>query len=215
MRSIRILALVFVLAVPAAAREDWMYLSQWMVTHPVSRTATVSVLGETYRRDNFTDDFIYDTYLTLSWKAGAGFTLLTQYQAGTRESVEGGSWSAFHLAVGGVAYTTPLPGVGRLRLQERVYYRTDEPSGGDHHRQRILVERDVGPVTLSVWDETRLDLSGDRPEEFFRNRLFATATWKATSALSLGLGYFRQWDHGADGHWPAINGLQTVVTFAF
>lgn len=212
MRRNRILALLVVLAGPAGAREDWMYMSQWRVAHDLSPAVTVDVLGEAYLRDDLTDDFVYDGYLTFAWRPGTGFALFGQYLLAVVEPADAGSWSTSEMAVGGVSHTTDLPGIGWLRLQERVYDRLDSPSGWDHHRPRIFLGRDVGPISLTISSEARFDLTGDRPQEFFRNRFFATATWKAARFLSLGLGYFRQWDHNADGHWTEANGLQTAVT---
>lgn len=64
-------------------------------------------------------------------------------------------------------------------------------------------------------DEIRLDLSGDRKQDLFRNRAFATVLWKASDALTLGLGYFRQWDRADDGGWVAFNGAQSVLSVTF
>lgn len=213
MRSIRILALLLVLAGTARAREDWRGLVQWSTTVGLSDKLAFSTLGETYFRDDFRDDYTYDAYFTLTRQMGGGVALFGQYLVAALEP-EDGSWETAEWADGGVSWTADLPHVGRLRLQERVYARLDSPAGWDHHRPRVYLSRPLGDWTLTVSDELRLDLSGDRARDFFRNRLFATATWKATEHLSLGVGIFRNWDHEDDGHWSAWNGVQTVITVA-
>ena len=196
---------------PAEAREDWRYMSQWVAAHQISEETSVSLLAEAYSRDDFTDIYNYDGYLTGTRQLGAGFTLIGQMFLARTKS-ETGEWTDAASAVAGALHTTDIPHVGLLRLQERVYYRLDSPDGWDHHRPRVYLCREFGDWTLLVSDEMRLDLGGDRARSFFRNRLFATATWKATDALSIGLGYFRNWDREDDGGWCAWNGVQSVVT---
>jgi len=213
MRPSRLLALLLVLAGPVGAREDLRAVVQWSTTANVSERLALSTLGEAYVRDDLRDDYSYAAYLTLTRQMGGGVALFGQYFLAAIEP-EAGPWATGDWAVGGCNWTTEIPRFGRLRLQERVYYRVDTPAGWDHHRPRVFLTRPFGRWSVTVSDELRLDLSGDRARDFFRNRLFATATWKATEHLSLGLGGFRNWDHGDDGHWRAWNGVQTVVTVA-
>ena len=211
MRSIRILALLLALAGPACGREDWRGLVQWSTTAGLSDTLAFSTLDEAYFRHDARDDYTYDAYFTLTRQMGGGVALFGQYLVAALEP-ENGSWATAEWADGGVSWTTDLPYVGRLRLQERVYARLDSPAGWDHHRPRVYLIRPFGDWTLTVSDEVRFDLSGDRAQDLFRNRVFVTAGWKATDLLSLGVGIFRNWDHEDDGHWSAWNGVQTVIT---
>ncbi len=210
MRPNRFLALLLVLAGPAGAREDWRGLVQWSTSVDLSEKLAVSTLGEAWFRDDVRDDCTYDAYLTLTRRMGGGVALFSQYLVAAVEP-SAGSWSTAEWIDGGASWTMDIPHVGGLRLQERAYYRVDSPAGWDHHRPRIYLIRPFGDWTVTVSDELRLDLSGDRAQDVFRNRLFATVGWKATKTLSIGLGCFRNWDHEDDGRWSAWNGVQTVV----
>jgi hypothetical protein len=60
----------------------------------------------------------------------------------------------------------------------------------------------------------RVDLSGDRPNDFYRNRLFLSLSAKPASFLLLGLGYVRQSDKPGPS-WNSVNVLQTIVTVVY
>lgn len=197
----------------AAAREDWLYMGQWTALHNFSAKLTLSALAEVYLQDDISDDYCYDGYLTCTRQLGHGFGAFGQLYTAAVESDEG-AWTTSGAVVGGASHTTDIPQVGRLKLQERVFYRVDSPGGWDQHRPRIYLTREFGAWSAVVSDEIRLDLSGDRKQAFFRNRFIATVLWKATDTLTLGLGYFRQWDPRDDGSWSVCNGVQTVMTIA-
>ncbi len=218
MKPIHALSLAGLMLAAAApqtvvAREDWRYMGQWMAIHSFSAKLTLSALAEVYLQDDISDDYCYDGYLTCTRQLGHGFGAFGQLYVATAESDEG-AWATTGAVVGGATHTTDIPWIGRLKLQERVFCRVDSPGGWDQHRPRIYLSREFGPWSGVVSDEMRLDLSGDRERAFFRNRLFATVLWKATETLTLGLGYFRQWDREDGGGWSAFNGVQTVMTIA-
>jgi hypothetical protein len=183
------------------------------VTHELNEKARVSALAEVYFRDDMSDDYVYDEYLTYARTLGHGFGFLCQAYF---ESVQApdGQWSGVRSAVAGPTYQTEIPWGVRLKLEDRFFFRLNSPADWDYHRPRIYLSRGIGPLTLTVSDEMRMDLSGERDEAFYRNRLFATVLWKATETLTLGLGYFRQWDREDDGGWSAFNGVQTVMMIA-
>ena len=210
LRSI-VSAAMCLLAGAAFAGEDWQYWSTWSATHKLSEHAAVSALAEVYFRDDMTDDYVYDEYVTYSRQVGHGFGFVCQAYF---ESVEvaDGEWLGTRSIVAGPTYSVAIPILGKLKLQDRFFYRINSPAEWDYHRPRVFLSHDVGPVTLMLSDEMRVDLSGDRAHDFFRNRVYATALWKATDMLTLGLGYLRQEDRGEDGDWRGFNGLQTVVS---
>lgn len=152
MTRIRILAIAsLVLAAaavwPALAGEDWLYMSQWTAVHSLSESATLSLLAEAYFRDDASDDYCYDGYLTYTRKLGRGFGVFGQLYAATVESDEG-AWDTLGEAVAGATHTAEIPHVGRLKLQERIFCRVDSPAGWDQHRPRIYLSREFGPWTL-------------------------------------------------------------------
>jgi len=198
----------------AYGEQDWQYWSTWSATHKVSDQSTVSALAEAYFRDDMSDDYVYDEYVTYSRQVGHGFGIVCQAYF---ESVEAAKddWVGTRSAVVGPSYAFAIPAVGTLKLEDRFFYRLNSPSGWDYHRPRVYLSRDVGPITMILSDELRVDLSGDRAHDFYRNRVYATALWKATDVLTLGLGYLQQSDQNADGDWTSFNGVQTVVTLSF
>jgi len=171
----------------------------------------ISALAEVYFRDDMRDDYVYDEYVTLSRQLGYGFGVLCSAYFESSETV-GGDWRETRSAVAGLTYSTRIPYLGKLSLQDRFYYRVNSASGWDYHRPRVSLSHEFGDFTAMLSDEMRVDFTGDRAYQFFRNRVFATLFWKVTKALTLGLGYVRQEDRGGDGEWQGFNGVQTVVS---
>lgn len=198
----------------ALAREDWQYWSTWTALHELSDKAAVSAMAEIYFRDDMKDDYVYDEYITYTRKIGYGFGVIAQ---GYFESVQdsAGEWNGTRSAVAGATYSFKVPRIADIKLEDRFFYRVNSPAQWDYHRPRLYVSRNFGPVTLMLSDEMRVDLSGSRDHNFYRNRIYATVILKATDCLSLGMGYLRQSDRDEDGDWSSFNGLQTVVSVVF
>lgn len=204
---------LFLACSTVALASDWQYWSTWSAAHDVSDKAQVSIMAEGYYRNNMSDDYVYDEYITYSRKVSHGWGWLGQ---GYFESVRlsDGSWNGTRAAVAGPFYEARIPHVGRLNIQDRLFYRINSPGGWDYQRPRISLMREVGPVTLSLADEMRMDLSGDRADTFYRNRVFAMVSGKVTKSLLLGIGYVCQSDKVGED-WKSFNALQTLVTANF
>ena len=198
----------------ASAREDWQYWSTWTAAHKLSEKASVSAMAEIYFRDDMKDDYVYDEYITYTRKIGYGFGLIAQ---GYFESVQSaaGEWNGTRSAVAGATYSFNVPCIADIKLEDRFFYKVNSPAQWDYHRPRLYISRAFGPVTLMLSDEMRVDLSGSRDHNFYRNRIYATVILQATDCLALGLGYLRQSDRDANGDWSSVNGLQTVVSVVF
>lgn len=206
------LALILV-ARSAKANEDWQYWSSWAGEHAVSPRVTVSALAEMYARDDMTDDYVYDEYVGCAYKLGHGFSALGQAYF---ETVEGkaGAWNGTRSLVIGPVFKGTLGGGFDFRAEIRFFYEINSPARWDYHRPRLTAMRNVGPVTVSLFDEMRVDLTGDRSADFYRNRLFCMVSRKLTDSLSGGVGYVRQSDD-VDGSWESFHVLQTLVTWTF
>lgn len=199
------------LTAAARAAEDWQYWSTWAASHKLSDTSSFSVLAEMYARDDMSDDYVYDEYVTYERAAGRGFGWLAEAYF---ESVETpGGWNATRSAVLGGFWSADMGAGWKVRIQDRLFYSLTD-SGWDYHRPRLTFSGRIGKVGLSVSDELRVDLSGDRAHDFFRNRLFITGMFPVSDSVKAGIGYVRQWDRTGDG-WDAFNGLQTVVKWEF
>jgi len=207
-------AVLIVVAGIASGSDDWQYWSTWSATHKLSEESSVSALAEVYFRDDMSDDYVYDEYITYSRQIGHGFGFVCQAYFESVEKSEG-EWVGTRSAVAGPTYSVDIPVVGKLKLEDRFFYRINSPAEWDYHRPRVYLSHDAGPFTVMLSDEMRVDLSCDRAHDFFRNRVYATVLWKATDTLTLGLGYLLQSDRADDGDWSSFNGVQTVVGATF
>ncbi len=166
-------------------------------------------------RDSMRDDYVYDEYLMYTRELGQGFLLHAQLLMSAVELQDRG-WVGYRAAIGGLSWQKSLPCLGHWRLEERVFWRLNSPSQLDHHRPRLYWTQPlIGPFSLSVSDEMRLYLTGERPYHFYRNRFFASLLWSATPRLTLGLGFARQWDRPVRGSWVSANALLTTVRWSF
>jgi hypothetical protein len=208
------LALTALLLLPAGARaaEDWQYWSTWAATHRLSPSSSFSVLAETYARDDMSDDYVYDEYVTYSRRSPGGPGWLLQAYFETVESA--GGWSGVRSAVAGVSWERELGRGWKMNLADRFFYRLNSPSEWDYHRPKLTLEHRSGRNTLELADEMRADLSGDRADDFYRNRLFVTLHRKVGEKLTLGVGCVRQSDRDG-GPWSDFNVLQTVLKCEF
>lgn len=193
--------------------EVWHYWSTWSATHKLTPKSSISALVEADFRDQMSDDYVYFAYLTYSRAIGNGFGILAEGYWEWAESAAK-NWTETNSVVPGLTYTTGTPRSWQIKLQDRFFYRYNVNPKMDYHRPRMTLTRDLGPVTLVLSDEMRVDLSGDRRYNFFRNRIYATLVRKISPKLSVGLGIARQSDR-KDGGWTSFNILQTVVNYTF
>jgi len=201
------------LARSATANEDWQYWSSWSASHALSEKAGISFLAEMYARNDMSDDYVYDEYVGYSHVLWHGFSALAQ---GYFESVEGatGTWDGTRSLVIAPVYKTAIPRLGIVQAQARFFWKATDGGEWDYCRPRADVTRSAGSWSLYLSDEMRVDLSGRRSEDFYRNRVFATVSRQLAKSLSLGVGYVRQSDK-VRGDWESFNVLQTLVHWRF
>ena len=211
-RSAAIAALLFGYAGSAAA-ADWQYWSTWSAAHDISDKEQVAALTEAYFSDGVSRDYVYDEYVSYSRKLGSGFNLLGQaYFESVRQAAN--TWAGTRSAVAGLGYTKDIPGAFTVKAEGRFFYRLSSPSKWDYYRPRLYLIRDIGPVKLTLSDELRVDLTGRRTSGFYRNRLYAMVSVKASKSLTVGLGYLCQSDKVKDD-WKSFNGVQSLVAVNF
>ena len=197
----------------AFANEDSQYWSTWQLSCKVSDQTAVKALAEVYLRDDMSDDYVYDQYLGLTHSLGHGFEVMGYaYRLETENC--GAGWSTVWSAVGGISYQFDLLEICAVKLQDRFYYQVDPECELDHHRPCVCLTRELGWVKLTVSDEIRLDLSGEREDDFYRNRTQVMVSRELNKTISLGVGCVRQSDR-MSGEWNSINALQTVVSYTF
>jgi hypothetical protein len=209
------MSIVFILLLYCTASvfaEDWQYWSTWSAIHDISSKAQVSALTEAYFR-GISDDYVYDEYITYSHKLEHGFGLFGQLYF---ESVKSSSnaWLGTRSAVAGLFYEKELYHIGRIKLEDRIFYRLNSPAEFDYHRPRLYFFRDIGQIKLTLSDEMRIDLTGERTDKFYRNRIYAMVSKKVSPSLLLGIGYLRQSDKNG-GSWESFNGVQSLVSVIF
>lgn len=196
-----------------SAGEDWQYWSTWKASYRLSEDTAVKFLADSYFKDDMSDDYLHDQYLGFEHALGNGFSALLSIQQVSVQHATG-DWNSAWKAVPGVSYSTEISNLCALHLQDRFYYQFDPDAQWDHHRPRISVSRNVGPVKLTLSDELRMDLTGDRERDFYRNRIKAQVSKKVTDSMTLGVAYVRQSDR-QNGEWESFNVLQTVVGVSF
>ena len=213
MKRLMLALLALVASAAPLFAADWQYWSTWSATHDVSDKAQVSALTEAYFRGSLADDYVYDEYVSYFRKLGHGFGLLGQLYF---ESVKtsGDTWAGTRSAVAGLSYEKNVFNVCKMKIEDRLFYRLNSPAQWDYHRPRLYLTRDIGKVKLSLSDEMRIDMTGERAENFYRNRIYAMVSTKVTSSLLVGLGYLCQSDKIA-GDWISFNGVQSLVSVQF
>lgn len=214
-RGILLLAASIVLlnAPGAFAGEDWQYWSTVKMSWKVAEKTSLKFLADAYLRDDMSDDYLYDQYITVDQAIGRGFHLFTQMQHVAVEN-NSNNWSEAWKVVPGFHYSFDLQDLCNVKVQDRFYYIVDPECEWDHHRPRIYLSRRIGPVKLTLSDELRMDLSGARERDFYRNRALISVSKTLTDSMSLAVAYVRQSDRKG-GRWESFNVLQTVVGFSF
>lgn len=208
------MALIFlIVGVSTVWADDWQYWSTWSVTHSISKKEQVSALTEIYFRGIISGDYVYDEYVTYGRKLGHGFGLLGQLYFESVKSTDG-KWNGTRSAVAGLSYAFEIPKAFAVKIEDRFFYRLNSPAEWDYHRPRLYLSRGFGPLTFLLLDEMRVDLSGERADKFFRNRIYANLSAKISPSVLLGLGYLRQSDK-IGGRWQSFAGVQSLVTINF
>ena len=73
----------------------------------------------------------------------------------------------------GLSYAIEISHAFSVRIEDRFFYRLNSSAEWDYHRPRLYLTRGIGPVTLLLSDEMRIDLTGGRAVKFYRNRIYA------------------------------------------
>jgi hypothetical protein len=197
----------------SVSANDWQYWSTWSATHNISKKEQVSALTEIYFHGILSGDNVYDEYVTYARKLGHGFGLSGQLYFESVKSPDN-KWNATRSAVAGLSYAFEITKAFAVKIEDRFFYRLNSPAEWDYHRPRLYLTRGIGPVTLTLSDEMRIDLTGVRADKFFRNRIYANLSTKISPAVMLGLGYLRQSDK-IGGSWASFVGVQSLVTVNF
>jgi hypothetical protein len=192
--------------------SEWQYWSVWNAKHNISDKVQVSALTEIYFKNNF-EDYTYNEYISYVRKLGYGLSVLGQlYFESTKNSAN--VWLATRSFVPGVSYETELFKICRVQIMDRVFYKLNSPSQWDYHRPRIYFIREIGKVKLTLSDEMRIDLTGNREESFYKNRIFISAGTKVSRDLSIDISYILQSDK-IKKSWESVNIVQSQVTVSF
>jgi len=197
----------------SVSANDWQYWSTWSATHNISKKEQVSALTEIYFHGILSGDYVYDEYVTYARKLGHGFGLSGQLYFESVKSPDN-KWNATRSAVAGLSYVFEISHAFSVKVEDRFFCRLNSPAEWDYHRPRLYLTRVIGPVTIMVSDEMRIDLTGRRADKFFRNRIFANLSAKLSSSLQVGIGYLRQSDK-IGGGWESFNGVQSLVAVNF
>ena len=100
------------------------------------------------------------------------------------------------------------------KAQVRFFYQLAPAARWDYYRPRLSLTRRFRSFSISIEDELRIDLTGEREAEFFRNRAFVTIMKDLARSLAVGVGYVRQSDK-IQGQWKSFDVVQTVLNWRF
>ncbi len=208
-----VLAFCFTFFPAASQADDLQYWSAWSVAGKIEERNTVSAFAEMFAKNDMSDDYVYYLYATYVRNIVDGFSLLGQ---GYFESVQTGDnqWSTSRFLVVGPIYKLPLTPTLQLKSQLRFYYLVEPESEWDYYRPLVGLTQTFGDWSVTAEDELRIDLTGDRESDFYRNRAFLTCSYQVTPKVSFGLGYVRQEDKVKDA-WRGFNALRTLISLQF
>lgn len=198
---------------PVLAGDDWQYWNTVSVNHAITDRDGLSLIYKVYARDNMSNDYVYLAIPVYTRSLGRGFSFLS---GGYFESVEvnRSTWRNVRSVFFGPVYRMAPIGNWMVKSQVKFYYQLAPHGVWDYYRPRLSVIRNWQTFSLSVEDEIRIDLTGNREADFYRNRVFVTGMKKLNGSFAVGLGYIWQSDR-IDDRWGAIHVLHSVMTYTF
>lgn len=197
----------------AFANDDWQYWSTITVNHALSEREDLSLLYEIYAKENMSDDYVYLAIPTYKRNVGHGFSIIG---GGYFESIQKTKtqWNNVRSILLGPVYQYIPWDKWSIVSQIKLYYQLAPNAEWDYYRPRVSIQHAFESWTLSAEDEMRVDLTGERNADFYRNRVFVTGKKKFNSSLTLGIGYICQSDRVSD-NWSSIHALHTVISYHY
>jgi len=216
-RSVKIMAffclVVLCIGNNTFASDDWQYWGTFTVDHSISERDGLSLLYEVYAKEKMSDDYVYLVIPTYKRIIGHGFSVVG---GGYFESVQksGNEWNNIRsVLLGPVFQVIPCDG-WIIESQTKFYYQLAPNVEWDYYRPRLSIQRTFRRFSLVVEDEMRVDLTGERETDFFRNRLFLTGKKKFGNSLVVGIGYICQSDKIHD-KWESFHALHSVLSYTY
>jgi hypothetical protein len=205
-----------------AAGEDWQYWSDHKIAWKMTdNTAWVLTPGARYS-DDMSETFYNWIALNHVHKWGKGWSSIVALQADELKNSSGRTDNQYGIL--GAVYSCKACDLNQLwsetckfRVQGRVFYRLDG-SGGDTEfdmfRPRVFISEKLGPITATLSDELRFDMThSESRESMYKNRVFLTGSKKISKNISVIIGLVRESNH-KNNSWTHANGMITklVVT---
>ncbi len=193
--------------------DDFQYWSSFKAEHNISDKSQLFIVFEIYLKNNSSDVYFFDEYLGYVYKINKkyGFSIQTYFESFKKST---GDWEGVRSVIFSPYYIFSLLSGIKVKIEDRVYYKISSPSEFDYHRPRIFIIKDFNRFNITLSDEMRVDLSGKRPYDFYRNRIYISGTYAFSDSIKLGLGYIRQTDKTTSG-WKGINIVNSLVNIRF
>lgn len=216
MRNKLRLAVIICLAIAGMAqtvraREDWMWWFDHKISWKMDEKTTWTLAPDTRFRDDMSEYFYKAIALSHVYSWGYGFSSLAAMQY--EESKSSSGWNDTEFIIAGPVHSFDIDNICKVKSQAAFYYRTNDDAEFDHVRPRLFLSRKLGPVEYTISDEIRLDLTGDREHDFYRNRLYLSGTVPVCKRVKFCLGYLRQSDQKG-GDWTHSNGVITTFNLS-
>lgn len=193
--------------------DDFQYWSSFKAEHNISEKSQVFIISEIYLKDNSSEVYFFDEYLGYLYKINKkyGFSLQTYFESLKKST---GKWEGTRSVIFSPYYTFDFLSGIKVKIEDRVYYKISSPSEFDYHRPRIFIMKDFNRFNITLSDEMRVDLSGKRAYDFYRNRVYISGTYSFSDSIKLGLAYIRQTDKKDEG-WKGVNIVNTLFNIKF
>ncbi|MGC8728795.1 MAG: hypothetical protein ACP5SD_05950 [Elusimicrobiales bacterium] len=208
-----ILICFFIFFAQNSFSADWQYWSENLASHKISDKENLGLGYYNYFSKTVSDSyfqFITVNYSNKFYKNFGGY--LEFYSESSLKSDK--TWKGSTYIVPGFFYDIVVSDNLSFKIMDRFYYFLTSPSKFDYHRPRISVSLKNGKNVFSISDELRMDLTGSRPYNFYRNRLFISGSRKISSNLTLGLSYIIQEDKSSKA-WESTNIIQSSIKLDF
>lgn len=198
--------------VSATASEDWLYWSNYRVTYPINANHKLMVMPGVWFKNDMSDSYYrwLPVYHVGKWSKHWSSLAAIQYD----ETKKNGDWVDNQYLIFGPVYSHSMCDLisimnqtCKFKAQARFFYRTNGDAAFDHWRPRLYLSHKLAGITWTLSDELRFDLTGDRPDTLYKNRIFFGGTKKLTQRLSLYLGYVRE------SNRKTTSGLMPTVLF--
>lgn len=209
----KILICFFILFAQYSFSADWQYWAENLASHKISDKENLGLGYYNYFSKTVSDSYFQFITINYSNKFYKNFKAYMEFYSESSLKSDK-TWKGSTYIVPGFFYDINISDKLYFKIMDRFYYFLTSPSKFDYHRPRISIFLKSGKNIFSISNEFRMDLTGSRQYNFYRNRLFISVSRKVSSNLNLGLSYIIQEDKSVKS-WKSTNIVQSSIKLDF